>query len=102
MGKTGRLGHDTKTTFAYDPVDQLISAVDRGPAPSNSVLSMSSYSYGLSGNRVSLQLDSVVNGFVFNNVNQVIQKTISGKVFFSGTLNESGTVTWTKWCRWRR
>ncbi len=87
---------DTETPtayqFGYDAANQLISAVLKNPSTS-AILKQYGYTYDPVGNRTSEQVDNTVNSATHNNLNQVLSRQGGGKMRFSGTLSELGTVT---------
>lgn len=78
------------STFGYDAVNQLTSAVlPSSPTTGTSHL----YRYDKGGNRTSLQVDNAVTAAAHNTLNQVTALSATGPIRVAGTLDEPAVVT---------
>jgi RHS repeat-associated protein len=78
--------------FANDEADQLQSAVRTGTIPTGAP-AVSSFRYDAAGNRLTTQLDKVVQTHSYNNINQLTGTTAGGLLRVEGRLDELATVT---------
>ncbi len=79
--------------YGYDVADQLLSAVKSTTGGSPTVLANYNYRYDVAGNRTEEQIDNVVTGATFNNVNRLTAHMPAGALRVAGQLNEAGSVT---------
>ncbi|MDD5263077.1 MAG: hypothetical protein PHD76_14635 [Methylacidiphilales bacterium] len=78
--------------FGYDAADQVVAATLKDPS-SGAILKQYYYGYDAAGNRLNEQIDSNINQFTYNNVNQISSNPSGGPVRFQGTISEPGTVS---------
>lgn len=85
---------DGASTFGFtnDDADQLVSAVRTGTVPAGAP-KVSSFRYDAAGNRLTTQLDNVVQTHTYNTVNQLTGTTAGGTIRVEGHLDELATVT---------
>lgn len=85
---------DGSSTFQFtnDDTDQLVSAVRTGTIPTGAP-AVSSFRYDAAGNRLTTQLDKVVQTHSYNNLNQLTGTTAGGLLRVEGHLDELATVT---------
>jgi len=79
-------------TLGYDGVDQLMSGPLKNVS-SGAVIHDNNFHYDAAGNRDSEQIDGVVNGATFNNLNQMTSRSTGGWMKFSGTVSKPSTIT---------
>lgn len=84
---------DTITTYGYDAADQLLSALTAATATPSVTTETFGYSYDKAGNRQSEQRDTVMAGFTFNNLNQVLSRNGGGGILVQGNTDEPAQVT---------
>lgn len=84
------VGPALNKSFRYDAGGQLVGA---SVASGASVIKEYAYGYDLAGNRTEEQADASVWTSAHNNLNQLTSQNAGGKMTFSGTLSEPGTVT---------
>ncbi len=78
--------------FGYDTADQVVAATLKDPS-SGTILKQYYYGYDTAGNRLNEQIDSNINQFTYNNVNQISSNPAGGSVRFQGSISEPGTVS---------
>jgi RHS repeat-associated protein len=79
--------------FAYDPADQLATALYRTTDPTPVVLKRYAYAYDPAGNRTTEQIDDAPTVSVYNNLNRLTGQDGGGALALRGTLSEPATVT---------
>lgn len=84
---------DTITTYGYDAADQLLTALTAATATPSVTTETFGYSYDKAGNRQSEQRDTVMAGFTFNNLNQVLSRNGGGGILVQGNTDEPAQVT---------
>ncbi len=77
-------------TFGYDAADQLMTA---STSPTGTAPNRFAYAYDGAGNRTAEQVDDVVTGATYNNLNQLVSQQPGGALLFRGSVNEPATVT---------
>ncbi|GMU65361.1 MAG: hypothetical protein AMXMBFR36_16350 [Acidobacteriota bacterium] len=79
--------------FAYDAVNQLVSAILRTTDAVPEVLKRYYYSYDAVGNRASVQIDDDVRSWTYNSMNQLATEQVGGELLFRGSTDEPAVVT---------
>lgn len=79
--------------YGYDTGDQLVAAVKKSTDPTPVVLKRYGYGYDAGGNRLGEQIDDVLTGATYNNMNQLVSHQPAGPLRFEGTVSEPATVT---------
>jgi RHS repeat-associated protein len=74
-------------SLAYDSADQLLAATLSGGATKRY-----RYAYDPAGNRTAEQIDDVVTGATYDNMNRLMSQQPGGIISFQGTVNEPATV----------
>ena len=80
-------------TFTNDLVDQLTSAVLTDPNTTPTILKRQAWEYDAAGNRTAAQTDDAVFATSHDSMNRLGSRAPGGPIVFSGSLDESGTVT---------
>ena len=78
--------------YGYDATDQLVSAIKRATDPQQTVLKRYAYGFDPAGNRTVEQIDDVVTGATYNNVNELVSQQPAGGMVFAGSVSEPATV----------
>lgn len=79
--------------FGYDRADELTLATYRTTDPNPTILKRYRYAYDPTGNRTAEQVDDVVTGASYDNMNRLSTQQPGGALLFGGTLSEAATVT---------
>ena len=79
--------------FTYNPANELVGAVYRTTDPTPAVLKRYSYAYDPAGNRTAEQIDDVVTGATYDNMNRLTSQQPGGALLFKGSVSEAATVT---------
>ena len=79
--------------FGYDRTDQLTLANFRTTDPTPVILKRYRYAYDPADNRTAEQIDDVVTGSNYDNMNRLTSRQVGGALLFGGTVNELATVT---------
>ena len=79
--------------YGYDPADQLTAAIKESTDPTPTVLKRYGYAYDPAGNRTVEQIDDVVTGTTYDNMNRLVSQQPSGALRLEGTVSEPATVS---------
>jgi RHS repeat-associated protein len=79
--------------FEYDRAGQLILATYRTTDPTPSIVKRYRYAYDAAGNRTAEQIEDVVTGASYDNMNRLVTQQPGGALLFKGAVNEPASVT---------
>jgi RHS repeat-associated protein len=80
-------------SYQYDATGRLVAAVKRDTDPQATLLQRYAYAYDPAGNRTTEQIDDLVMGGTYNEVNELVSQQPTGVIMFAGTVSEPAAVT---------
>jgi RHS repeat-associated protein len=79
--------------FDYDRANQITAATLSSTDPTPAVLKRYGYAYDVAANRLVAQVDDMVVGATYDNLNRLTSTQPGGVVLFRGSVNEPASVT---------
>jgi RHS repeat-associated protein len=79
--------------LAYDPADQISSAIYRTTDPTPMVLKRYAYAYDPASNRTTEQIDDAPVASTYSDMNRLTSQDGGGALAFRGTVTEAATVS---------